>query len=63
MGRYTGQVGARQRDRAPLLRMQAHDAPQQRGLAGAVAAAQRDDLARADPQAHLVQDRGLAVAG
>ena len=60
--------GARRRCRRarPALstcRCRPMTAPQQRGLAGAVAPDQRDDLAVADGQVDLAQGLGLAVPG
>ena len=54
---------AEDRDRALARRRQAHQAAQRRGLAGAVAAEQRDDLALAHLEADAVQDVALAVEG
>ena len=52
-----------ERDGAARNRLHAGNRAQQRGLAGAVAADQRDHLALRDLKRHLVQHRDAAVAG
>ena len=62
-GRALVSVGAVERDRALGLPVQAHDGAQQRGLAGAVAPDQGDDLAVADVEGDVAQRLRLAVPG
>ena len=54
---------AEDRDAAFARRREPHQAAQRRGLAGAVAAEQRGDLAFGDFEADAVQDVALAVVG
>ena len=64
VGRPVGRRHGRRCARVPSrARRQAHQAAQRRGLAGAVAAEQRDDLAFAHLEADAVQDVALAVEG
>ena len=63
VGREPGHVGAEQRDAALPRRGEADETAQRRRLAGAVAAEQRDDLARAHFEADPVKDVALAVEG
>ena len=51
------------RDRARHRPDDARDRPQRRGLARAVGAEQRDDLAGRDRQVHVAHDGGVVVAG
>ena len=59
--RHAGDVAAEEGHGAADLPVQADQAPHQGGLAGAVAAGQRDDLALADAYVHPVQRLRLAV--
>ena len=64
--RYGGQsvvAWPKMRTAPSRARRQAHQAAQRRGLAGAVAAEQRHDLAFAHLEADAVQDVALAVKG
>ena len=63
VGRPAGGGVAEDAHRAAARRGQPDQAAQGRGLAGAVAAEQRDDLALADFEADAVQDVALAVKG
>jgi hypothetical protein len=57
---HVGGVLAREQDAARVGRLQARDDAQQRGLAAARRAQQREQLARADVQRHVPQ--GMEVA-
>src|SRR6202011_2931493 len=62
-GRPTGGVGSENGDAALARGRERHQAAQGRGLAGAVAAEQRRDLALGDLEADAMQDVALAVEG
>ena len=58
--RLSGRVLAVEVDRALIRRLQAGDDPQQRGLAGARGAEQRDQLAAGHVEAHVVEGDEVA---
>ena len=63
VGPQPGDVGAVERDGAADIAGDADDGVDQRGLAHAVAAEQRQRLALGDLDADVFQHDGLAVAG
>ena len=63
VGEEADQLAAVEADRAGALLDDAHDGLERRGLAGAVAAEQRDHLAFAHAELDPVQDVGFPVEG
>lgn len=61
--RHPGDVRAAPADAAAMQAREAHQRGQQRGLADAVAAQQREAAASVEAERHVVQHDGVAVAG